>query len=229
LDSRRPWTRGGAAQTTTLGVTDLMTSLAIIFVLLLVVFVNASRSNEAPLPAATAASGIDPVRAALEQASPHGLPLEWDPSSPEVLRVIIPDSLLNFEFGKSTLAPAGERFLADFMPRYAATLCGFLREQIAGVVIEGHTDDLGGDAFNLKLSQERSFHVLVSGLEAIEAGAPSAHACFARLASASGRGKQDLVVDAAGRPDPQRSRRVVLKLFLRSALARAGAPATAQP
>ena len=87
------------------------------------------------------------------------------------------------------------------MPAYATAICGALRDRVAGVVIEGHTDDLGGDALNLRLSQERSFRVLVRGLETIRMAAPHAHACFSELASASGRGKQDLVYDEQRRPE----------------------------
>jgi chemotaxis protein MotB len=198
-----------------------MTSLAVIFVLLLVVTVSTSRSNGSPPPSAAQhpqpEAAAERVWAVLQQALPSELSLERDPANPGILRIAIPASVLNFEFGKSTLAPAGDRFLTELMPQYAVALCGALRDQIAGIVIEGHTDDLGGDALNLKLSQERSFHVLVRGLEAISTTAPTVHACFSRLASASGRGKQDLVYDDAGRLDPQRSRRVVLKILLRPA------------
>jgi outer membrane protein OmpA-like peptidoglycan-associated protein len=193
-----------------------MTSLAIIFVLLLVVFVNASRSTEDRHEPPPREAGPEQVWTALQRSSPEGMPFEWDPRQPEVLRVVIPDSLLNFEFGKSTLAPAAEGFLAEFMPLYARELCGPLRDHVAGIVIEGHTDDLGSDAFNFRLSQERSFRVLIRGLEAIGAADPGLHACFSQLASASGRGKQDLLYDSQGQPDQERSRRVVLKILLRA-------------
>ena len=198
-----------------------MTSLAIIFVLLFVVSLDASRSTAAaPPPSEERHERPQPdlraehVWEVLQQSSPRELSLERDPTHPGVLRVVIPDSVLNFEFGKSTLAPTGERFLSEFMPRYALALCGALRDQITGIVIEGHTDDLGRDVLNLKLSQDRSFHVLVRGLEAIAATVPAVHACFSQLASASGRGKQDLVYDDAGRLSSEKSRRVVVKILL---------------
>lgn len=202
--------------TLALGITDLMTSLAVIFVLLMVVFVGASRSAEERAESAPAAPGVEQVQAALQRSSPHGLALESDSRDPHVLRVVIPESALNFEFGQSALTPAADRFLAELMSSYAAALCGPVREHVAGIVIEGHTDDLGGDALNLKLSQERSLRVLVRGLEAVRTAAPDAHACFLELASASGRGKQDLVYDAHRRPDRTLSRRVVFKILLRS-------------
>jgi outer membrane protein OmpA-like peptidoglycan-associated protein len=138
-----------------------------------------------------------------------------------VLRIIIPNSVLNFESGSSQLAPAADRFLAEMAPSYAALLCGELRELVAAIVIEGHTDDLGGDALNLRLSQERSLRVLVRGLEAIHEAVPAHYDCFSQLASASGRGKQDLVYDDDRQPDRELSRRVVLKILLRSSTPRA--------
>jgi outer membrane protein OmpA-like peptidoglycan-associated protein len=217
VDSLRPdGHRAGSSHTVTVGVTDLMTSLAVIFVLLLVVFVNASPSTEKPAePPRERTAAAEQTRATLQQASPPGLTLETDPADPQALRVVIPESLLNFEFGKSTLSPAADRFLAELMPAYAAAFCGGLRPQVAGIVIEGHTDDLGSDVLNLRLSQERSFRVLVRGLEAIRASAPGVHTCFSELASASGRGKYDLLYDDQHRPDRDRSRRVVFKILLR--------------
>lgn len=203
---------------TTLGITDLMTSLAIIFVLLMVVFASAPGPTEGPEETPVNVER-DQIRAALQRSSPTGLALESDPGDPQVLRVVIPESLLNFEFGKSALTPAADRLLAELMPSYAVALCGPLRDRVAGIVIEGHTDDRGGDALNLRLSQERSFRVLVRGLDAIRTSAPAVHGCFSELASASGRGKQDLVYDDDRQPDREQSRRVVFKILLRSVAA----------
>ena len=67
---------GGAKDTTTVCVTDLMTSLAIIFVLLLVVFVNVPSSAETPVSSAPEAalsrdSGAEHVRSVLQRTSPR--------------------------------------------------------------------------------------------------------------------------------------------------------------
>jgi outer membrane protein OmpA-like peptidoglycan-associated protein len=225
--------RAGSGHAVTVGITDLMTSLAVIFVLLVVVFASAPRSGTGAAPdepASASSAAPNPARAAsaaspaelrvevqrtLAQSSPAGLALEPDPGDPQALRVVIPESLLHFEFGQSALTASAARFLAEVMPVYAVALCGALRDRIAGVVIEGHTDDLGADAVNLRLSQERSFRVLVRSLEAIQVASPAVHGCFSALASASGRGKQDLVYDADRRADRQLSRRVVLKILLR--------------
>jgi outer membrane protein OmpA-like peptidoglycan-associated protein len=191
-----------------------MTSLAVIFILLLVVFANASRSAEAlPEPPKNSASAKTLLQDHFRQ---YGLTLESDPHDPFGLNIAIPESLLRFEFGQSILTPSADRFLADLMPVYAAAVCGPLRDQIAAVIIEGHTDDLGGDVLNLRLSQERSFRVMVRGLEVIQATVPSDYRCFEQLTSASGRGKQDLIYAADHLPNRDLSRRVIFKILLRS-------------
>jgi outer membrane protein OmpA-like peptidoglycan-associated protein len=132
-----------------------------------------------------------------------------------VLRVVVPQELLNFETGKSTLSLEAQRFLEDAIPAFAESWCGPLRPHIESVVIEGHTDDRGEDRFNLKLSQDRSFSVMTKGLEILQAADPDLTGCFQRLISASGRGRQDLLYQGADTPDRDRSRRVVFKIRLR--------------
>lgn len=98
-----------------------------------------------------------------------GLICRWMPTQriPMWCAIVVPDALLNFEFGKGTLSMVADQFLADAMPTYAALLCGAMRDRIDSLVIEGHTDDRGSDIYNLKLSQERSLNVMVKGLEVI--------------------------------------------------------------
>ena len=91
-----------------------------------------------------------------------------------------------------------------------------MRDRIDSLVIEGHTDDRGSDIYNLKLSQERSLNVMVKGLEVIKDSAPWAYRCFHEKTSASGRGRQDLVLDQSRGLDREKSRRVVFKIRLRS-------------
>ena len=128
----------------------------------------------------------------------------------------MPDALLNFEFGKGSLSSVADRFLSEAMPSYAILLCGALRDRIDSLVIEGHTDDRGSDIYNLKLSQERSLNVMVKGLEVIQDSAPWAYRCFHEKTSASGRGRQDLILNESQGLDRDKSRRVVFKIRMRS-------------
>lgn len=67
--------------------------------------------------------------------------------SPDGARAILSDSIL-FEFGKTTFANAAEPVLDVLKPAFAKA-----RGQI---IVEGHTDRIGTDAANKRLSQERA-------------------------------------------------------------------------
>ncbi len=196
------------------GMADLMTSLAVMFLLLFVAVpwrppehqLHLAQPDSATEPAAVASTLADELR-------PFGLePKQVDASE---LMVVMPEALLNFEFGKSALSAAALRYVAEVMPVYAGAVCGAIRDRIESIVVEGHTDDVGNDAVNLKLSQARALAVLVASVQAIELADPAAAACFQSLASASGRGKQDLVYRNR-KIDQDQSRRVVLKMRLRT-------------
>lgn len=211
----------------TIGVTDLMTSLAVIFILLFSAYVTkvSETESQAKMPAPppmlernAASTTTDDIKGMLrDHFQRFDLSLDSDPTDSNVVRIVVPDALLNFEFGKGSLSSVADRFLADAMPSYATLLCGALRDRIDSLVIEGHTDDRGSDIYNLKLSQERSLNVMVKGLEVIQDSAPWAYRCFHEKTSASGRGRQDLVLDESRLLDRDKSRRVVFKIRLRSA------------
>jgi outer membrane protein OmpA-like peptidoglycan-associated protein len=195
------------------GIADLMTSLAVIFILLLAAYVTRVEEGNAkpPSPKSTVTSKLD------HQLQPHHMAVETKSSDPHVLSIVAPDAILNFEFGKSTLLPPAEAFLAETMPHYATMICGPNGLEVESFVIEGYTDDQGNDLRNLKLSQDRSFAVLVKGLEVIRARMPWAYECFQQKTSANGRGRQELLHDSRGQPDRDRSRRVIFKIHLRHA------------
>jgi outer membrane protein OmpA-like peptidoglycan-associated protein len=195
-----------------------MTSLAVIFLLLFVAVPWRPPVQQPPTPLSAHQTDISrvstPVASVLgERLRSVGLaPEQVDTSE---LMVVMPEALLNFEFGKSTLPPAALQYVAEVMPIYAGAVCGAIRDRIESIVVEGHTDDLGNDAVNLRLSQERALAVMMAGMRAIEESDPASAQCFQSLASASGRGKQDLLYTGRGINRDQ-SRRVVLKMRLRT-------------
>lgn len=187
-----------------------MTSLAVIFILLLVAYVTRVEDGNAN-PAGS-------------RATPTGMTLKPDrrqPSleakRPSVQAITVPEAAINFEFGKSALLPTAETFLSETMPHYASLICKPGKQEVEAFVIEGYTDDLGDDIRNLKLSQERSFAVLAKSLEVIREKLPWAYECFLQKATANGRGKQDLLRNNAGQPDRDKSRRVIFKIHMRPA------------
>jgi outer membrane protein OmpA-like peptidoglycan-associated protein len=192
----------------TSGVADLMTSLAVIFVLLLVAYITRVTEGKAgPVVEGTTLTNLMPK---LAFPSPN-LETEW----PGVHTIAVPDTAINFEFGKSTLPPTAETFLSEVMPHYASITCGSSEQTVEAFVIEGYTDDLGEDILNLRLSQERSFAVLAKSLEVIRDKLPWAYECFLQKATASGRGRQNLLRNDDGHLDRDKSRRVIFKIHMR--------------
>lgn len=193
------------------GLLDLMTSLAVIFILLLAAQITkVSPVPPAPEPAVPASPAVVSI-----ETAPPPRPTPPATTNPNVLIIVIPDSSLHFEFGKSALSPSAEAFLEETLPQYASMLCGPDGNRMESLVIEGYTDDLGDDVRNLRLSQDRSFAVLVKSLEVVRSWLPAASECFERKTSASGRGRQDLVRRLDGQPDRDQSRRVLFKFHLR--------------
>ncbi|MDH5562331.1 MAG: OmpA family protein [Nitrospirota bacterium] len=204
---------GTFSSNTANGMTDLMTSLVMVFILLFIAFITQTSSEaQTELQAHK-----EDVQAALrDHLSRLGLSLDADPRDPLTLLIVVPENLLTFEFGRSRLSAQADRFLEEAMPFYAVAVCGPLRGTIDSLAIQGHTDDRGGDAYNLQLSQERSLAVMVKGLEVIQAQTPSAYQCFQEMTSASGRGRQELIYGPDHQVDREKSRRVIFKIRLRS-------------
>ena len=205
--------QGTYTSPTTIGITDLMTSLAMVFILLF----SALMTQTASEAQSELQENKEDVQAALrDHLERMGLSLDADPRDPLTLKIVIPDDILTFEFGQSTLSPQANLFLAEAMPFYATTVCGNLRDKIDSLAIQGHTDDLGDDGYNLQLSQERSLAVMVKGLHVIQAHTPWAYQCFQEMTSASGRGRQDLIYESDNSVNREKSRRVIFKIRLRS-------------
>jgi outer membrane protein OmpA-like peptidoglycan-associated protein len=194
----------------TIGVTDLMTSIAIIFILLFIVTFQSA--PVAPVSADPANPNTREVLMAHFERL--GLPIEKDPDDPQLLILVMPDALLNFDFGRATLRPAALTYLQEVIPRYATAFCGPFRSLIESVTIEGHTDDIGEDRRNLRLSQERAFQVMVKAMDILQ-GRPEDD-CFQQIATASGRGKQDLLYGIDQQLNRDKSRRVLFKIRLQA-------------
>jgi len=79
--------------------TDLMTSLAVIFILLLVAMLN----NQRQQAAGTKSLVLSRLQLALEKFREQGVIVKSDPKDPLVLLVVVPEDLLKFERGKSDI------------------------------------------------------------------------------------------------------------------------------
>jgi chemotaxis protein MotB len=181
--------------------TDLMTSLAVIFLLLLV----ASHNNEQQSSTASAQVAdtqrqlaaaehktattrnamLVTLKQALEVFAAQEVRAEADPADPLGLLVLVPEGLLAFAVGDTKIPPAGVDFLRAFTPRLAATACSdTFKGELSSIVVEGHSDSSGKDETNLPLSQARAMAVVqeslrvLSGLGELATVSPSLRVCF---------------------------------------------------
>src|ERR1035438_1910835 len=149
--------------------TDLMTSLMVIFILLLLVFVHRTAGKDAAVTDVL-------LKRLLYEMKPQGFnenTIRPDPRDRNAILVIVPDHLMNFEAGQSNLRPEGEEFLKRYIPDLAEVLCSDqFRSSIESIVVEGHTDTQPyagrtaeeSQSLNLKLSQDRSMVVVKNAL-----------------------------------------------------------------
>ncbi len=120
------------------------------------------------------------------------------------------DSSVLFEYNKSTLTEKGKDFLAEFLPRYADVLLSpKYKDNISGILIEGHTDTDGNYLFNLELSQKRALAVAEYCLNDKSEILPEEQLnALKELVSATGRSYMNPVYDEDGEVDMEASRRV---------------------
>lgn len=201
--------------------TDLMTSLMVIFILLLCAFMN----NAFEEGQNTRIKILEKLHRQLQQFVVKGVKVETDPNDPLALLILVPEGLLEFQLDSSEIPPRGIDFLSSFTPKLTETIYSpEFRNDISSVVVEGHTDSSGSDTHNLLLSQKRSMAVVSKCIDILELEEDVLNKYnnnnkkrdyFLRVLSASGRGKQDPII-FNGKEDHQQSRRVVFKLRIRS-------------
>lgn len=192
--------------------TDLMTSLAVIFILLLC----ASLNNAFQKGQNTRQNILEKLKA--ELLNEAGIEVETDTNDPLAILILVPKGLLEFEFGKANIPPKGNDFLKRFIPKLSDILYSSnVRNEISSVMVEGHADPIGTDEVNLKLSQDRSMEVVRQCLNTLTEDS-SKRDFFLDVLSATGRGKRDLkYVDSQKTiVDEAKSRRVVFKIRVRS-------------
>lgn len=160
-----------------------------------------------------------------KQLSPIGFREDYikpDENDPNAVVIIVPERLMNFDSGKSDLKDQGKQFIDDKIPALAKTLA-FFRQDIDSVVVEGHTDrqyPIGetqsqGEAFNLRLSQDRSMEVVKRSLNTLEQHQMiQERAFFLDKLSASGRGEQTASTDPH-KINNEEDRRVIFKIRIR--------------
>jgi outer membrane protein OmpA-like peptidoglycan-associated protein len=193
---------------------DLMTSMAVIFILLLC----ASLNNAQQEGQTTRNSVLAEMQKALRDFVAGGIEVKSDPKDPLGLLVLVPEDLLAFKFDHADLSPAGESFLKSFIPKLSRIVClPQFANEINSIVVEGHTDSSGTARHNWDLSQKRSMAVVRASLNILdENNVNEEKSTFLQLLSASGRGSAELITGPSGEENSPSSRRVVFKLRFRS-------------
>jgi len=196
--------------------TDLMTSLAVIFILLLVAMLN----NALQQTKGTKSQVLSKFDETLKDFQTQGVEVQTDPKDPLGLLVVVPEGLLKFEQGKAEIPPDGREFVQEFIPKFVDTACSAeLRPGISSIVVEGHASSEGDEKLNLRLSQARSTAVVQESLDVLDSlgddGSSANHKCFVDFISATGRGSAEPVT-VVGQEDRSQSRRVVFKIRVKS-------------
>jgi len=198
--------------------TDLMTSLMVIFILLLCAFMN----NAFEESQSTRTKILEKLQQQLKEYGEQGVTVKSDDNDPLALLILVPEGLLEFTIDRSEIPEKGALFLQSFIPKLTNIIYSDeFRNDISSVVVEGHTDSLGSDNHNLELSQRRSMAVVSKSINILEdqkissANGSEKKEYFLRVLSASGRGKQDLYI-INGEEDHELSRRVIFKIRVRS-------------
>lgn len=201
--------------------TDLMTGLMVIFLLIAVSYMMQVEADAARIKnVAVAYSEIkDSLFEDLNREFRMDLP-KWKAQllkSDLTIRFSEPEVL--FATGSSELKPEFQAILQDFFPRYMRILTSRkYRDSISEVRIEGHTSSdwngvaSAGDAYflNMELSQARTRSTLayVLGLPADQGQV----AWLRRFVTANGLSSSRLIMDDKGVEDVARSRRVEFRI-----------------
>lgn len=126
--------------------TDLMTSLAVIFILLLC----ASLNNAFQKGQNTRQSILEKIKNELKEYTAKGIEIKHDEKDPLALLILVPEGLLEFPFDRSDIPQQGKDFLRVFIPKLSHVIYSEdFRDEISSVVVEGHTDSHGDDQHNL--------------------------------------------------------------------------------
>ena len=194
-----------------LSIGDLMSSLLLLFVLLLAAtLLNLQDRYDDQL---TVASQYMEIKRDIYRElnntfadSLHAWQAEID-STDLVIRFTEPGIL--FDTNESELKPQFRRILSDFFPSYIAVLTSDrFKHTIEEIRIEGHTDSNGDYYYNMKLSQDRTRSVLEYAMQQI----PQQKDWVVKRITANGLSSSKPILNAQGKEDKQASRRVEFRI-----------------
>lgn len=191
--------------------TDLMTSLAVIFILLLVVYLNHSY-QEIHKGSASRKQKV------LKELTLSEIKAENDSTDPLSISFVINDDELQFDWDSYKIKSKGQSYLKWFIPKLVESVCSTSSiKNINSIQIIGYTDSDGNDEVNLELSQRRALEVLKFALNKTNLNKPDRE-CLLDFSSTNGRGERDLILTDAkqGKENKRASRRVEFKIRVKS-------------
>lgn len=198
--------------------TDLMSSLAVIFILLFLAFVHEQESHQKNVENNILAE----LRTILHNADLGAKNIDIDGDS---VVVIVPDGM-TFDTNSYELSERGKEFLSRYIPPISKLLFIKFSGDIDSIVVEGYTDrqrrhgatEEEGEEENLLLSQNRSMAVVKASLSDLEGqDLIDERNFFLDRLSATGRGEEGAIRagDKDDAPDP-RWRCVELRIRVRA-------------
>ena len=119
-----------------------------------------------------------------------------------------------FDQGKSELKPSSKAFLKNAVYDYFQTILSNneINKYIHSIIIEGHTNSVGGFLYNLDLSQKRAYSVMDFLLSLDFKNKEK----LRKLVVSSGRSYLDPIFDKNGKEDQEASRRIEIKLNIKN-------------
>lgn len=195
--------------------TDLMTSIAVIFILLLVVYLSKTYQE-------TQQGSDNRLNKLITELKYEDIEAQKDPFDPLSFIIRLHDDRLQFKWGSSLINDNGKLYLNTFIPKLTNVLCSN-KNDVESLLIQGFTDSTGDDEVNLSLSQQRAFQVLHYSLN--KTSLPNKRrACFLELASTNGKGERELMpfsekngmFSKAGYENKKESRRVEFRIRVKS-------------
>jgi outer membrane protein OmpA-like peptidoglycan-associated protein len=191
--------------------TDLMTSLAIVFIMLMLALAqNQGQGSRNALQEIQTK-----INAALES---QALTCESDTNNPLSCVIRLPEDRLRFHVNRADIDPQGKAFIHSVFPSILTVLeAKDIQPSVESVYIQGFTDSDGNDEENLYLSQQRAFSV---GRYVVSDVVPPSKARNDLLEwlYVSGRGEQELIMDDVHKATENKaaSRRVEVRIQVKS-------------
>ncbi|MGH0037116.1 MAG: OmpA/MotB family protein [Myxococcota bacterium] len=199
-------------------ITDLMTSIAVIFILLFLFFAQQQRQETEEKVNETEQLQQELLKELKNKFGPLKIDVSPRDGDPLTIEVTLPEKYrgsLTFRRNESMLLPKGRELIGEVMPLLLGIVCQpRFRPRIDSVVVEGHSSSEGKEHWNVELSARRATAVLLHSLSLVEES--ESRECLQDLASASGRGPWHPKLDENEEEDRAASRRVVFRLRVKS-------------